>query len=428
MLVPPGCPLQLLVPTHYKTKKKGTPMSQIVDNYCSQQGITNYSDYPTGIFAGVQYSIVPAIVRSNPKRNQLSGGELRLSDIQLFYNQKEGISLSIPNIPQPIGLWWQHINAHTERYPIIVWGNFDFGNRDFNSLFRLLRDKKRIHHIFALAKKETETDVGSTYALIKAYQSIQTNEEKKLMKRSKKPDQIKSKIDLRSKIVISFLKDANKVFGDAIDTCETNFSFPGTPIVSLEAINKIVIQFYHKLTPIYDWQYCLSVSARTSTLLNVSRNNRLKYKESSVHIGRDERFVLFSFFAQCRKRNSRCLKNWAIILSFNNMASGVQQKQQSITSNLGYQLAESSFYRYKYNNRKRVIAAQNKLLQSMIIGNFGCDNNHRMLNKKSATDGTKSNGFTGTTRIAFPIPYIPQETVIHLKRVNTQKKQDLFSH
>jgi hypothetical protein len=47
MLVQPGCALQLLlVPTHYKTKKKGTPMSPIVDNFCHQQGITNYSDYP----------------------------------------------------------------------------------------------------------------------------------------------------------------------------------------------------------------------------------------------------------------------------------------------------------------------------------------------------------------------------------------------
>ena len=41
MLVPPGCPLQLLVPTSYKSKKKGTPMSPIVNNYCLQKGITN---------------------------------------------------------------------------------------------------------------------------------------------------------------------------------------------------------------------------------------------------------------------------------------------------------------------------------------------------------------------------------------------------
>jgi hypothetical protein len=76
----------------------------------------------------------------------LSGGELRHSDIKLFYNQKEGVSLSIPNLPQPIGLWWRHINAHTERYPIIVWGNFDFGHRDFNSFFRQLQDRKIINH------------------------------------------------------------------------------------------------------------------------------------------------------------------------------------------------------------------------------------------------------------------------------------------
>jgi hypothetical protein len=258
----------------------------------------------------------------------LSGGELRHSDIQLFYDQKEGVSLSIPTLPQPIGLWWKHINAHTERYPIIVWGNFDFGNRDFNSLFQQLRDNKLINHIFALAKKETETDVGSTYALIKAYQSIQSNTKKSSLRRSEKNDHVPSKINLRSKIVITFLKNANKVFGDAIDTCKTNLSFPGTPIVSLDEINNLVILFYHQLlTTVYDWQYCLSVSARTSTLTHVSPNNRQKYKESSVHIGRDKRFVLFSFFAQCCKRNSRCLKNWAIILSFNNMASGVQQKQ-----------------------------------------------------------------------------------------------------
>jgi hypothetical protein len=247
------------------------------------------------------------------------------------------------------------------------------------------------------------------------------------IRRSEKKDHVHSKINLRSKIVIKFLKDANKVFGDAIDTCENNFSFPGTPIVSLDEINNLVILFYHQLTMVYNWQYCLSVSARTSTLTNVIRNNRQKYKESSVHIGRDKRFVLFSFFAQCCKRNSRCLKNWAIILSFNNMASGVQQKQQSITSNLGYQLAESSFYAYKFKSRKRVIASQNKLLQSMTVCNFGCDNNHRMLNKKSATDGTKSNGFTGTTRIAFPIPHIPQETVLQLKQVHTEVARPALS-
>eukprot|EP00978_Attheya_sp_CCMP212_P006850 scaffold15975_cov30-Attheya_sp.AAC.3 len=97
------------------------------------------------------------------------------------------------------------------------------------------------------------------------------------------------------------------------------------------------------------------------------------------------------------------------------MACSVQQNQQSITSNLGYQLSQSTFYHYKYMNRKRVIVAQNKLLQSMLIANFVCDNNHRVLNKKITTDGNKSNGFTGTTCIAFPISHIPHETLLHLR-------------
>jgi hypothetical protein len=44
MRVSPGTSLQLLVPTHYKTKKKGTPMAVIAKNYCLQQGITDYTE------------------------------------------------------------------------------------------------------------------------------------------------------------------------------------------------------------------------------------------------------------------------------------------------------------------------------------------------------------------------------------------------
>mmetsp|Transcript_19147 Transcript_19147/g.34728 ORF Transcript_19147/g.34728 Transcript_19147/m.34728 type:complete len:229 (-) Transcript_19147:833-1519(-) len=128
MRVSPGTSLQLLVPTHYKTKKKGTPMAVIAKNYCLQQGITDYTKYGCIVFSGIQYAVLPAIVRSNPKQQELLTG-LRQSDIQRLYDQKEGISLDMPSTPQPISLWWRHLNANTERFPIIVWGNFDFGHR-----------------------------------------------------------------------------------------------------------------------------------------------------------------------------------------------------------------------------------------------------------------------------------------------------------
>jgi hypothetical protein len=141
-------------------------MAVVANNYCLQQGITDFTKYGSIVFSGIQYAVLPAIVRSNPKQQELLTG-LRQSDIQRLYDQKEGISLDMPSMSQPISLWWRHLNAHTERYPIIVWGNFDFGHRNFNILFRDRRDKKRNQHVFALTKKEIETDVGSTYALIK---------------------------------------------------------------------------------------------------------------------------------------------------------------------------------------------------------------------------------------------------------------------
>mmetsp|Transcript_9829 Transcript_9829/g.17889 ORF Transcript_9829/g.17889 Transcript_9829/m.17889 type:complete len:111 (+) Transcript_9829:1998-2330(+) len=83
-----------------------------------------------------------------------------------------------------------------------------------------------------------------------------------------------------------------------------------------------------------------------------------KFAETSVHIGCNERKVLFAFFAHCRQRNNKCLTHWAMVLSFNNMARGVKQIQQSITSNLGYQVASSTFERYK--TKKMSIQSRNK--------------------------------------------------------------------
>jgi hypothetical protein len=273
-----------------------------------------------------------------------------------LYDQKEGISIDLPNFPEAIPLWWQHINPHFQRHPVIVWGNFGFGSRNFDVLFRDHSDKKRNQHHFALAACETETDVGSTYALIKAYQSVQSNISKKILKRVPVNNQnFDKQISLRDNCVTTFLKEADKVFSDAIILCQEAFSYPECPIVSLQAINSLVVLFYNTLKSIYNWQYCLSVSSRTPTISSVTRKHEHKYSELSVHIGKDEGFVLFSFFAHCRKRNNHCLKHWAIILSFNNMAQGVAPIQQSITNNLGYQLAASSFQRYKTVNRRQIV-------------------------------------------------------------------------
>jgi hypothetical protein len=156
---------------------------------------------------------------------------------------------------------------------VIVWGNFDFGHRDFNILFRDRRDKKGNQHVFAITKKETETDVGSTYALIKAYQSVLSNQKNRSLERSQKKNNVGSthQINLRDKTVKTFLKEANTVFKEAIHLCETTFSYPACPIVSVHEINKLVVTFYHTLTTIYNWQYCLSVSAGTSTISNVTQ-------------------------------------------------------------------------------------------------------------------------------------------------------------
>eukprot|EP00978_Attheya_sp_CCMP212_P011886 scaffold29556_cov61-Attheya_sp.AAC.4 len=102
------------------------------------------------------------------------------------------------------------------------------------------------------------------------------------------------------------------------------------------------------------------------------------------------------------------------------MARGVANNQQCITNNLGFQLGATTFTRYKSKNRQRVIAGQNVMLKNVQFGNFGCDNNHRVLGKKHTTEGKQSNGFTGTSRIIFPVPSTPQATTDHLRRIQTQ--------
>eukprot|EP00978_Attheya_sp_CCMP212_P007071 scaffold16498_cov35-Attheya_sp.AAC.1 len=120
MQVSPGTALQLLVPTHYKTKKAGAPMSAIRNNYCSQHGISDYDQFSTVVFSGVQYLVMPAIVRANPKRDDILGGLIRKSDIQRLYAQKEGISIDMPSLTKSVSLWWHQINPHSERYPISI--------------------------------------------------------------------------------------------------------------------------------------------------------------------------------------------------------------------------------------------------------------------------------------------------------------------
>uniref|UniRef100_A0A7S2URU1 Uncharacterized protein n=1 Tax=Attheya septentrionalis TaxID=420275 RepID=A0A7S2URU1_9STRA len=272
MQVSPGTALQLLVPTHYKTKKAGAPMSAIRNNYCSQHGISDYDQFSTVVFSGVQYLVMPAIVRANPKRDDILGGLIRKSDIQRLYAQKEGISIDMPSLTKSVSLWWHQINPHSERYPIIVWGNFEYARCNYNSIFRASHDAKRNLHLFSLVKLETATDVGSTYALIKAFQSIQSNETRRTVRRHSTSDNGKDsgfKINLRNRIVVQFLKNADTVFVEAIEACETDFAYPGCPIVTLNEINKLVVIFYHTLPQIYNWQYCLSVGLRTSTLSNV---------------------------------------------------------------------------------------------------------------------------------------------------------------
>ena len=111
------------------------------------------------------------------------------------------------------------------------------------------------------------------------------------------------------------------------------------------------------------------------------------------------------------------MTHWAMVLSFCNMARGVANNQQCITNNLGFQLGATTFRRYKSSNRQRVIAGQNTMLKKVEFGNFGCDNNHRVLSKKHTTDGKQSNGFTGTSRIMFPVPCIPQDTGTSLAKM-----------
>eukprot|EP00978_Attheya_sp_CCMP212_P032118 scaffold123850_cov56-Attheya_sp.AAC.1 len=72
------------------------------------------------------------------------------------------------------------------------------------------------------------------------------------------------------------------VASTTIHLCETAFSYPACPIVSVHEINKLVVIFYHTLMTIYNWQYCLSVSARTSTISNVTRMHRRKFAETSI--------------------------------------------------------------------------------------------------------------------------------------------------
>jgi hypothetical protein len=202
MQVLPGTALQLLIPTHVKSKKKGGPMSMIKNNFCLQQGIPNYAEYPAVNFSGIQYAVVPALVRTNPKRLDMMSGNLRQTDLQRYYDQKEGISLNLPSLPEPIRLWWQHVDPHLQRHPVIVWGTFGFGNRNFNKLFLDHSDMKRNQHMFAMAARETETDVGSTYALIKAYQSIQSNVSNRSLKRiSLSTKKFDKQINLRDKCV-----------------------------------------------------------------------------------------------------------------------------------------------------------------------------------------------------------------------------------
>eukprot|EP00978_Attheya_sp_CCMP212_P035075 scaffold150698_cov49-Attheya_sp.AAC.1 len=107
--------------------------------------------YPTVTFSGTQYAILPALVRSNPKLIDVMGGQLRQSDIQQFYDQKEGISLTIPHIPEPIRIWWRHSNPHDVRYPLIIWDHVGFGLRNFDVLFCDLTNNKRNHHMFAVS-------------------------------------------------------------------------------------------------------------------------------------------------------------------------------------------------------------------------------------------------------------------------------------
>jgi hypothetical protein len=169
---------------------------------------------------------------------------------------------------------------------------------------------------------------------------------------------------------------------------------------------------------IYNWQYCLSVSACTSTILNVTQMHRHKFAETSIHIGSDELFLIFSFFADCQKRNKQCMNHWAMVLSFCNMAQVIANNQQCITNNLGFQLGGTTFTCYKSTNCQRIIAGQNVMLKNVQFGNFDVTTTIEYLKKTTCNRGKQSNGFTG---IIFPVPSIPQATTDHLHRIQAQQ-------